>query len=224
MDVFGFLSYINKVSLFAFFVTTLVVAYQVYNLKKERSKEQTPVIPDFKENSDFGIAANFTSLPSSLTKKELKAVNYSKLVFLVISLLTIIIVVFVVSLIKKNSPVPNQALNNQTAVTVTPGTTAMGDIDEKNNLTPTPTGTVPTGILPSEIVPTDITPAVDSQLTIEPTEIILAKSPSSTPTTKPGSVTEVVNKPEVLPETGSWEKGFLIIGVAISTILFSFFL
>lgn len=222
MDVFGFLSYINKVSLFAFFVTTLVVAYQVYNLRKERSKEQTPVIPDFKESNNTNIAANFTSLPSSLTKKELKAVNYSKLVFLIISLLTIIIVVFVVSLIKKNSPVTNQASNDQTAVTITPGPTAM-DL-KKNNLTPPPTGMTPTGILPSETVPTNITPTVDSQPTVGPTEIILAKSPSSTPTPKPGSATEVASKPEVLPETGSWQKGFLIIGVAVSTILFSFFL
>ena len=216
MDVFGFLSYINKVSLFAFFVTTLVVAYQVYNLRKERSKEQTPVIPDFKESNNFNIAANFTSLPSSLTKKELKVVNYSKLVFLIISLLTIIIVVFVVSLIKKNSPVPNQALNDQTAVTVTPGPTAMDLKDgqpskEKNSLTPTPTDMAPTGILPTEVVLTDITPTVDTQPTVEPTEIILAKSPSSTLTAEPKSTTEGVNKPEVLPETGSWAKGFLII-------------
>lgn len=222
MDVFGFLSYINKVSLFAFFVTTLVVAYQVYNLRKERSKEQPPVIPDFNESNNINVAANFTSLPSSLTKKELKAVNYSKLVFLIISLLTIIIVVFVVSLIKKNSPVTNQASNDQTVVTITPEPAAM-DL-EKSNLTPTPTGMAPTGILPTEIVPTNITPTVDPQPTVEPTEIILAKNPSSTPTAIPGSATEGVGKPEVLPETGSWQKGFLIIGVAVSTILFSFFL
>ena len=95
---------------------------------------------------------------------------------------------------------------------------------EKNSLTPTPTDMAPTGILPTEVVPKDITPTVDTQLNVEPTEIILAKSPSLTPTVELKSATEVANKPEVLPETGSWEKGFLIIGVAISTILFSFFL
>ena len=81
MDVFNLLSYINKVSLFAFFITTLVVSYQIYILKKEKSREKAPKIPDFKEKNNFNVATNFTSLPSFLTKKELKAVNYSKSVF-----------------------------------------------------------------------------------------------------------------------------------------------
>lgn len=211
MDVFSFLSYINKVSLFAFFVTTLVVAYQIYNLRKEKSKDQTPIIPDFKEGSNFNTSANFTRLPSSLTKKELKAVNYSKLVFLIISLLTVIIVIFVVSLIKKNSHSSNQTSNNPPAITsiISPTIIQKNEITPalKNNLT----------ITPMEVVPT-----VDSQPTVEPTEIILAKSPSLVPTTEPEPTETVINKPQVLPETSSWEKGFLIIGVAISAIFFSF--
>jgi len=69
---------------------------------------------------------------------------------------------------------------------------------------------VPTDVKPTNIKPTDITPT---------TEIILAKETTLTHALSP---TEVVNKPQVLPETGSWEKGLLIIGVAISTIFFSF--
>ena len=53
MDIFSLLSYINKVSLLAFFVTTLVVGYQIYVLKKEKTKEQTPSIPDFKDMGKF---------------------------------------------------------------------------------------------------------------------------------------------------------------------------
>src|SRR3989339_848976 len=116
MDVFNLLSYINKVSLFAFFITTLVVGYQIYILKKEKSREKAPKIPDFKEKNNFNAVANFTSLPSFLTKKELKAVNYSKSVFLIISLLTIIIVIFVVSLIIKINSTSNQALVNPPTV------------------------------------------------------------------------------------------------------------
>ena len=39
MDVFTILSYLNKVSLIAFIITTVVVAYQIYIFKKEKTKE-----------------------------------------------------------------------------------------------------------------------------------------------------------------------------------------
>lgn len=195
MDVFSLLSYINKVSLFAFFITTLVVGYQIYILKNEKSKEQTPIIPDFKERNNSNIVANYTNLPNYLLKKELKAVNYSKLIFLIISLITIIVIIFVTSIIKKNGSTPNQAsINPPVAISPSPAQ-------------------VPTTIpSPTEIV---LSP------TAVPTEIILAKSPSITPTTIPTEPV-VSNNPQVLPETGSWGKGLLMIGVAVSTIFFSF--
>ncbi|PIP63401.1 hypothetical protein CO165_02715 [Candidatus Roizmanbacteria bacterium CG_4_9_14_3_um_filter_33_18] len=203
MDVFSLLSYINKVSLLAFFITVLVVGYQIYILKKEKSKEKTPTIPDFKERNNFNTVTNFTSLPSTLTKKELKAVNYSKLIFLIISLLTIIIVIVVVSLVKKNSSMVSPTISVP-----------------KNTLIPVPTNIIPTNIKPTNMVPTDVKPTNIKPTDITPTtEIILAKETTLTHALSP---TEVVNKPQVLPETGSWEKGLLIIGVAISTIFFSF--
>ncbi|MEK7109900.1 MAG: hypothetical protein AAB876_01620 [Patescibacteria group bacterium] len=212
MDVFNLLSYINKVSLFAFFITTLVVGYQIYILKKEKSKEKAPKIPDFKEKNNFNVAANFTNLPSSLTKKELKAVNYSKSIFLIISLLTIIVVVFIVSLVRKNISTQNQALivlptvvpQVPTAKPIIPTTKAV--------LSPSPT------VTSAQIQPTFV-----ASPTIVPTEIILAQAPSSTPTLNPTNGQKITDSvPKVLPETGSWKKGFLIIGVAISAILFSF--
>lgn len=219
MDVFSLLSYINKVSLVAFFITTVVVAYQIYNLRKEKTKEQTPIIPDFKEKNNFNVVANYTNLPSSLTKKELKSVNYSKLVFFTISLLTIIVVIFVVSLIKKNNTTQNQTLND-----LAPVNTKSKEVQTptpKNKLRPSPIADiVPTNITPTDVLPTNIVPTVNSQPTIQPTEIILAINPSLTPEV---SLTETaVSIPQVLPETGSWGKGLLIIGAAISTIFFSF--
>ncbi|MEK9169328.1 MAG: hypothetical protein AAB788_01145, partial [Patescibacteria group bacterium] len=82
-----------------------------------------------------------------------------------------------------------------------------------------PTNIKPTDIIPTDVQPTNITPTIVAEATVEPTEIILAKETTLTQALSP---TEVVNKPQVLPETGSWEKGLLIIGVAISTIFFSF--
>lgn len=238
MNVFTVLSYINKVSLLVFVITTLIVGYQIYILKKEKVKEKIPSIPDFKEKNNLNAVTNFTILPSSLTKKELKAVNYSKAIFLIISLLTIIIVVFVVSLINKKDSSNNQALvNPPTTISQTP---------VRRSVSPTPKVTlIPTFIatLSAELLSPTIEPTIDlsssssaeptfmlqsSQTssttpTVVPTEIILAQAPSSTPTVDttsgPSPTSGTIT---VLPETGSIQKGLLIIGVAISTIFFSF--
>ena len=218
MDVFTILSYLNKVSLIAFIITTVVVAYQIYIFKKEKTKEQIPSIPDFKENNNFGTVSNYTSLPNSLTKKQIKSVNYSKSIFLTISLLTVIVVIFVVSLIKKNSAVPDQALKNSSVKT-----TATPSIVKPTIVIPT-TNVVPTKVVPSEVVPTEEpTPTeIAIEPTAEPTEIILAQGPSLTPAQS--QTEESASQPQVLPETGSVGKVLLIIGVAVSTIFFSFFL
>ena len=209
MDVFSLLSYINKVSLMAFFVTTIFVGYQIYILKKEKNKDKTPTIPDFRENNNLNTVTNFTNLPPYLFKKETIAVNYSKSIFIIISLLTLIIVVFVVSLIKKNNTQPKEASN-----IIVPTNKPRQD----PNLIPTkivePTVVEPTVVEPTVVEPTAITPTI-----IEPTEIVIARGPSLTPETNP---TEVVDKPQVLPETGSWEKGLVIVGIAILTVFFSF--
>jgi len=204
MDVFSLLSYINKVSLIAFFVTTIFVGYQVYILKKEKSKENTPTIPDFKEKNNLNTVTNFTNLPAYLFKKKTIAVNYSKSLFIIISLLTLIVVVFVVSLIKKNNSQPKEASN-----IIIPTNRPRQDPD-----------LIPTKIIkPTDVIkPTIKTPTIAPAI-IEPTEIVIARDPSLTLEANP---TEIINKPQVLPETGSWEKGLMIIGVALSTVFFSF--
>ncbi len=216
MDIFNLLSYINKVSLLAFFVTILVVAYQIYVLKKEKTKEKAPSIPDFKDIGKSNEVVNYTRLPGFLTKKNKGSVNYSKLVFLIISLLTIMVVIFVLILIKQNSSLRKEALVSPTIV-----------------VTRTPTFKPRVTLLPSPTVvlspsPTTPTPSpTNAPMSPSPTEIILAKTFSLTPTINPTNTLPsqgITNsKPQTLPETGSIEKGLLIIGVAISTIFFSFF-
>lgn len=221
MSVFTLLSYINKVSLLAFFITTLVVGYQIYILRKEKNKEQTPSIPDFKEGNSFNMVANFTSLPSSLLKKETTIANYSKPVFLVISLLTIIVVIFVVSLIGKNN-----SSNNQALVTPSP---FPSPTPKKEILSPTPVVIEPTiessaspsidSTVDSSNVESSASPTIEPEPEASPTEIVVAVAPTDEQSQNP---TEETPAPTVLPETGSFEKGLLIIGVAISTIFFSF--
>ncbi len=220
MDIFNLLSYINKISLLAFLVTTLVVGYQVYVLKKEKTKEQAPTIPDFKEKNNINTVANFTSLPTSLTKKESKKVNYSKLVFLIISLLTIMVVIFVFILIKQNS----SSIHNEASVSPSVIVLPTPTLKPKITLSSLPTvaltlltPTVPPTVIPI-LSPTDQPPS--------PTEIILAQTPSLTPIISEKNTLptqEIANsKPTTLPESGNIGKGVLIFGVAISTIFFSF--
>lgn len=220
MDILSLLSYINKVSLFAFFVTIVVVGYQIYVIKKEKNNEKTPAIPDFDAGVKSNEVANYTSLPGSLTKKNNRPANYSRLIFLSIFLLTAVVLVFVLILAKKNNP----PLYTKTSPPIT-----------ANNTTPTITVATPTPTLeqtltlsPSPTVSPSLSPTLVAVALAEatptnnptPTEIILAKAPSVTPT----SAADVSEKSQLqtLPETGSIQKGLLIIGVAISTIFFSF--
>ena len=224
MNVFTFLSYVNKVSLVAFFITTLIVSYQIYILKKEKSKEQTPTIPDFKEGGTFGVVSNFTSLPSSLTKKELKAVNYSKMIFPIITAFTVIIIVFVVSLIGKNGA-PDQVLE-----TPTPFVTRVPTIARSALPTPKPIAK----ISPSPIVEASeeasllatlsatltVTPTAEptssfqalltasTSPTVVPTEIILAQASSPTPTTNPSNVTPTTGAIKVLRKQAVLKRGW----------------
>lgn len=238
MDIFNLLSYINKVSLLAFFVTILVVAYQIYVLKKEKTKEKTPSIPDFKDIGKSNEVVNYTRLPGFLTKKNKGSVNYSKLVFLIISLLTIMVVIFVLILIKQNSSVRNEALVSPTIVV-----TRTPTLKPTITLLPSPTVVLlasPTVVLsPSPTVALSASPTVilspsptytgqaSLSPTVSPTEIVLAQTLSLTPTINSTNISPTQgitnSKPQSLPETGSIEKGLLIIGVAISTIFFSFF-
>ncbi len=222
MNVFTLLSYINKVSLIAFFITTAVVGYQIYVLKKEKTKGKDPTIPDFQENNNLNMATNFTSLPSSLTKKKLKAVNYSKTILISISALTVIVIVFVISLIGKNSSSNDQALVSPTPIITRAPTSPVirrtifpTPVD---NLTPTIDATLSASLI-NPTIEASPSPMLEESVEATPTEIILAKVPSGTPTNEVSVTQGAIT---VLPETGSIQKGLLIIGVAISTIFFSF--
>ncbi len=234
MDIFSLLSYINKVSLLAFFVTTLVVGYQIYVLKKEKTKEQAPSIPNFKDKVKSNEVVNYTSLPGSLIKKDDKQVNYSKLVFLIISLLTIMVVIFVLTLIKQNSSVRNEASVSPTII-VSPTPVFKPTIILPSTVTPTvgptvalsPSPTVSLSPSPTAVLLTSPTTGqINLSPTVLPTEIILAQAPSLTPTKSLNNTSPTQgaanSKLRTLPETGSIEKGLLIIGVAISAIFFSF--
>lgn len=235
MDVIALLSNINKVSLLAFFVTTLVVAYQIYMLKKEKTNIKTPSIPDFKNKIKSNEALSYTQLPSHLVNKDKKTANYSKLIFLIISLLTIIVVFFVLFLIKRNSSTQKKASISPTIIVSSKPTS-----EPKTILSPSPIAILPLSPTVTLLPSPTVTPRPSSTVTLSPspsydekellsptalpTEIILAQAPSLVPTINTADDQEIVDsKPEVLPETGNVGKVLLIVGVAVSTIIISFF-
>lgn len=232
MDVFNLLSYINKVSLLAFFITTAVVGYQIYLIRKERSKASKPSIPDFKDMAKSGRPLNYTLLPDVLTKKETQKVNYSGLVFSVISLLTIVVIVFIVYLIRRNS--------GQSASQTTPA----NNIQQQNNPKPLAQNNVSPTIIKLSITPSispapspsptsgivSVTPTINMSVTPSasqtpsPTEIILANPTDTGTVLQNASDTPVLSKLQSLPVTGSIGKGMVLFGTAITTIILSFWL
>ena len=214
MEIFSFLSYINKISLLAFFVVLLVVAYQIYILKKEKTKEQAPLIPNFKEAGKSNEVVNYTNLPGFLLKKESSPINFSNLVFLIIFLLTVIVIIFILVVLKKNNNPPP------------PPTTTLPKIKTKIiDLSPSPMDLVASPSPTIELIASP-SPMIDLVASISPTEIILAKQTLSPTPICTGQAcltpTKGISTPQTLPTTGSIGKGLLIIGAAISTIFFSF--
>ena len=53
-EVINFFSSVNKISLVSFFITLILLGYQIYLFKKEIKKKKNKInLPDFKDNFDF---------------------------------------------------------------------------------------------------------------------------------------------------------------------------
>ncbi|MBI5127621.1 hypothetical protein HZA76_04165 [Candidatus Roizmanbacteria bacterium] len=245
MDVFIALSYLNKISLFAFIITAGFLIYQFYLLRKEASRQpkKQPPIPDFNENAKVDLL-NYTKLPSSMAsepapiiKKETKTVP----IMIGAGLLVLTLAVFLILNSRKPAPeistkVPTPTLSVKPTLTVskipTPskflvgGLTTTPGISPTVLLTPTKTSTpTPTiRLTPTSVSSLTPTASAESNLTITPTEVILAViSPTASPTA--GLSTTVTISPttvENLPLTGVIDKGLIFFGVALSLIVISF--
>jgi len=93
MDLFKILGYLNKLSLLAFFVTLLVLGYQVYLLHRDtKKKKEKPVVPDFKENQAV-LKINYTKIDPNL-KGTVKREKNNNMIFLIVATVIVIISVF----------------------------------------------------------------------------------------------------------------------------------
>src|SRR3989339_1256136 len=100
MDIFSILGYLNKFSLIAFFITFLVLGYQIYLLKKDSSlNNSNPIIPDFKEGLKVP-SLNYTEIKPEKPIVSKKINN--KLVILLLITIGVMLLIFM-TIIFKNS-------------------------------------------------------------------------------------------------------------------------
>jgi len=230
MDLFNVLTYLNKFSLIAFFVTALILVYQVYLIKKDKEKNHPPVtnIPDFNEKMTIPIK-NFTDLDTTKIISTQKPISKG-LLYGIISITTIclLLVLTIFSRVNKtkniaySSPTPvitkNQIIKPTKSAVSTP-TIVITQATQTPSKTPTLTQTIgenvknvvgpvtkPTEKTETVIAYNSITPT--TLLTISPT-IIASSSISPTMVSS-------------LPVTGTIENGLIIMVISSFMVFLAF--
>lgn len=218
MDLFNALTYLNKLSLVAFFITAIVLIYQVIIMKRDNNKKSsTPVIPNFNENMVIPVK-NFTSINEE--KLIHKTQPMPKNIFFPIIGITIICLILVIYLINRQSKQAD--INNKTIPTLV----------VKKSISPTiiklpilPTSiTIPTTITNPSISPTSITIPTRIPTTYNNETVIAYITPKdqlveNTPTI---SFTASPTKTGTLPLTGVIENSLIITVISGFLIVLAF--
>lgn len=229
MNIFTFLSYLNKISLLAFFLTAGFLFYQLYLLKKTSTpKEEKLKIPDFNENIKINVE-NFTKLPDSMTKVSPIQINKDNKLFLFIlaGLGGLTIILFIIISLKSTPSTttpsvsvqitltPSPTIKSETFLSVSPTETDQAGLKPILTLTPTSTPFPTKTVLSETPTPTEVILAI-----INPTETIQTESPTPnssliSPTTSPTTISN-------LPITGVVDRGLAFFAIAALLIFFSF--
>lgn len=219
MNIFTLLSYLNKISLIAFFITAGFLFYQLYLLKKgTKTKQDKPHIPDFNENMTVDIS-NFTKLSDTLKNEPVFEKKENKNYLFILGGLGLITIVLFIFITFRSASTPMPQVSVQITLTPTPTLRA------RQLLSPSPVASEQAMLSPT-LEPTKpvVTPTIEPSENPTPTEIILAKiSPS--PTVEYQSETTVTVTPTTitsLPTTGIIDRGLAIFAVASLLIFFSF--
>ncbi len=225
MDLPTILSYVNRVSLLFFFVTLLILIYQIYLLKKDLSSHQEEKIniPDFDDNLHIKIT-NYTRLPDYLLESVKKPVlkNNQRSILNIVIVGSLVVFTFIIFLIAKNKT-DNLSKNQQRSISPT---SAEKSTEVTQYDIPTPTAIRLTIFSPTE----DILPTLSASPTesISPTEIVIA-----TPTmiieevvneSEPPTVTNINTATQIdnLPITASFNKTFFFLLISLTFILLAF--
>lgn len=227
MNIFSLLSYLNKISLVAFFITAGFLFYQLYLLKKgTKVKQGKPHIPDFSENMKVDIS-NFTKLPETLKNEPILEKKENKNYLFILGGLGLITIVLFIFISLRSTPEPTPQVSVQITLTPTP------TLRPRLLLSPSPVASEQAMLSPT-LEPTEMpaTPTIEPNEAPTPTEVILAKiSPSPeiseepTPTVEDQQETTITTTPTTitsLPTTGIIDRGLALFAVATLLIFFSF--
>jgi len=176
MDLFNVLTYLNKISLVAFFITAIVLIYQVVIMKRGNiKKKSTPVIPNFNEKMAVPVK-NFTSINEEKLVHKTQPMP-KNILFPIIGITVICLVVVVYLINKQNKQIEVNNFNNNSANEIVP------TLIVKKNIYPT---AIKPSVLPTSItIPTVVVPSIlPTVITISPTVSILSIS-HTTITTSP---------------------------------------
>lgn len=214
MDLFSALTYLNKLSLIAFFITAVVLVYQVVIIKRDHGKKNsTPIVPNFDENMAIP-AKNFTSINEE--KLIHKTQPMPKNIFIPIIGVTVICLILVIYLITRQNKqaditadTSNQIIPTIIKPSVSPTSVTIPTGIPKPSALPSPTSiTIPTRIPTSANDETVIAYITPKNQTVENTPAI---SSTASPT-----------KTGTLPLTGAIENSLIIAAVSGLMIILAF--
>lgn len=223
MDIFNVLTYLNKLSLLAFFITAAILIYQVIIMKKEHSqKNAKPVIPNFNENMAVPLK-NFTAINEEKivhkTQPMPKAILYT---IIGITLICLVSVIYLINRKVQLADIDDTVVQTEK---VTPTLITRQIISPTISIRllsptvtiplPSPTVTISSTISPTsiQIVPTRVPTSLNK-------EVVVAYISPTALLTKAANVT--AGREKTLPLTGTIENTVVIGTVSGFLIMLAF--
>lgn len=216
MNIFTLLSYLNKISFFAFIITFVFLGYQLYMLKKESSLKQKDIsnLPNFNENESPDIL-NYTKLNiANFSQDDKKTIIVRKDnriilsgIFALFFLLLTVIIFFNLNQ-KENTPTNQSSFR---VLSPSPEEKRDSEIIVNNQITPT--------LKPS---PTKVEPSLIPSPS--PTEVLLSYASPTSSDEKGITITlsPTLSKIEKLPLTSFFNGTFLFFSLAFLFIFSGF--
>ena len=219
MDLFNILTYLNKLSLVAFFITAVVLIYQIVIIKKNNTKKNlTPSIPNYNDNMVIPLK-NFTSINEE--KLIHKTQPMPKNIFFPIIGITIVCLILVIYLINRQSKQVEDVTKK-----------IIPTLIVKKNISPTvakisisPTTIIfPSIVSKPSISPTSITIPTRVPTTYEKETVIAYITPKNqlTENTPAVATTTIPTKTNTLPSTGVVENSLIISVISGFMIILAF--
>ena len=221
MNLFTILTYLNKLSLVAFFITAVVLIYQVVIIRRNhKKKNSTPIVPNFNENMIIPVK-NFTSINE---EKIIHKTNpMPKTILYPIIAITLICLIIVVYLINKKNQTVNMSNNVNVSNLITPTSIIERNVTPSINIptsTPVPIQ-IPTIENTPQIIPTRIPTAANNEVVIAHIEPSVIPEVSSS--LSPSIASPVITGQEkTLPLTGTIENSLIIAAVSGFMIVLAF--